>query len=234
MQTQEAIILAGGLGTRLRSEVSDVPKPMAPIVGRPFLEILLTQLSQQGCKRVILSVGYKSGVITQHFGDEWDGIEIAYAIEDTPLGTGGAMAKAAQHVTGKRVFILNGDTLLDEDYSRLEACHDQNEATLSLFVREIEDGGRYGVCDLDGDRLKGFRQGLAGKPGCINAGTYLVERELLKQLKKVTPFSFETDVMPELARAQQAFVVRTDAKFIDIGVPESYRLAQSFIPAINQ
>ena len=110
MEIKEAIILAGGLGTRLRSEVSDVPKPMAPIAGRPFLEFVLTQLIQQGFERVILSVGYKSECIIDHFGDSWGPISLAYCIEDSPLGTGGAMSKAFHLVKGERALVLNGDT----------------------------------------------------------------------------------------------------------------------------
>ncbi|MAC88820.1 MAG: hypothetical protein CMF73_05800 [Maricaulis sp.] len=233
MEIKEAIILAGGLGTRLRSEVSDVPKPMAPIAGRPFLEFVLTQLIQQGFERVILSVGYKSECIIDHFGDSWGPISLAYCIEDSPLGTGGAMSKAFHLVKGERALVLNGDTLLDEDFDRLEACHRKNAATLTLFVREIEDGGRYGVCALDGDRLKGFEPGQPGKPGCINAGSYLIETSMMQALDAKPPYSFESEIMPRLAEDGQAFTVPTSAKFIDIGVPDSYRLAQSFIPDIG-
>jgi D-glycero-alpha-D-manno-heptose 1-phosphate guanylyltransferase len=233
MKTKEAIVLAGGLGTRLRSAVSDVPKPMAPIAGRPFLEFVLTQLRQQGLERVILSVGYKSEVISAHFGTAWNGLALDYCIEDRPLGTGGAIAEAFKLLGEERALVLNGDTVLDETFSRLETCHLENGADLTLFAREIEDGGRYGVCELDGSRIRGFASGEPGKPGCINAGSYLIEARVLQSPLPPAPFSFESEILPNLAKTGRTFAVSTRAKFIDIGVPESYHLAQSFIPAIG-
>lgn len=233
MQDVEAIILAGGLGTRLRSAVADVPKPMAPVAGRPFLEIILTQLARQGLSRAVLSVGYKSDMIVSHFGQQWGGIALRYCIEDQPLGTGGAIAEALKLIDGDRALVLNGDTLLDENFAQLNDCYNRNDAAFAMFVRQIEDGGRYGVCELDGERLNGFQSGDEGTPAWINAGSYLIDTRITQEQSHAAPYSFEAEVIPRLASEGQAFVVRTSAKFIDIGIPESYRFAQSFIPTIS-
>jgi D-glycero-alpha-D-manno-heptose 1-phosphate guanylyltransferase len=233
MISREAVVLAGGFGTRLRSEVSDVPKPMAPISGRPFLEYLLSKLESQGINHVVLSVGYRYESIIGHFGRRWRSLSIDYFVEEHPLGTGGGLVAAFGLVHGDCAFALNGDTLLHEDFATLSDTFRYNQADIAMFVREIEDCERYGICELDGDRLSGFSQGSPNQAGCINAGVYLAKTKLIRSIDSVSAFSFDTDYLPEAAKKNQIFVKRTTADFIDIGIPESFKLAQSFIPSLS-
>ena len=232
-QRDEAIVLAGGLGTRLRSEVSDVPKPMAPIAGRPFLEYLLSSLARQHVKKITLSVGYLHEKITTYFGSSWNGLALNYAIEETPLGTGGAIMLALKKVQSEAVYVLNGDTVMHEKLSRLSDQMDTHNTGMSMFVRRIENSGRYGICEVTDHKLTGFSAGTPGRPGLINAGAYLIRPELLSSQKIDPPFSFETEVLPHLVQANEVSTVTTSAPFIDIGVPDSFKLAQAFIPSLD-
>jgi D-glycero-alpha-D-manno-heptose 1-phosphate guanylyltransferase len=228
----EAIVLCGGLGVRLRSVVSDVPKPMAPVGGRPFLEYPLEFLRRQGLSRVVLAVGYKREVIIDHFGAHWSGLEIDYAVETEPLGTGGGVRLAAARLKTDRALLLNGDSFLARPIKDLAAAIG-GDADLAVTVRPEPDTGRYGVCDLDGDRLVGFRPGAPGQPGLINAGVYALRRDLFDGHALPKVFSFEQDFLaPRVARLRVKAVVATEP-FIDIGLPESYALAQTFVPAAS-
>jgi D-glycero-alpha-D-manno-heptose 1-phosphate guanylyltransferase len=222
----EAIVLAGGVGTRLRRVVADVPKPMAPIMGKPFLALLLEFLSEQGVDRVILCVGYMREVIMGHFGQRLGSVEIAYSIEDEPLGTGGAIAQALKMVESRNVFALNGDTFLKMDYAAMERVHANTRPSLSIATREVPDVSRYDEIVLEGDRITNVRAGQEARPGLINAGVYLLSRDLFEGFTLPPRFSFERDFLrPFVARIRPtAFLVRE--YFIDIGVPEDYRRAQ--------
>jgi NDP-sugar pyrophosphorylase family protein len=233
MITRTVVVLAGGLGTRLRSEVSEVPKPMAPIAGRPFLEILLNDLARQGIEEIVLSTGYLHRVIENHFKNEWKEMRIHYVVESEPLGTGGALVKAFGSVNESSAYVLNGDTLLKESLSALSNVFVQNDADLAMFVRKINDGGRYSACTLAGDRVVQFSEGETGVPACINAGTYLVRTAFINEIMHAPPFSFETKVLPSAAITKKIFARFSDAPFIDIGVPESFHFAQTFIPELE-
>ena len=226
----EAIVLAGGFGTRLRQVVADVPKPMAPIAGRPFLEILLGSLARKGFSRVVLSLGFMAEKITDHFGTRFAGMEIAYVVDETPLGTGGAIRLAFEACTQDHVFVFNGDTYLDLEVDLLER---QWQAKWHPIVvgRQVSDTTRYGRLIVDDDRIISFAvRGIAG-PGLINAGCYVLARDALAKFPMNQPFSIETDyLVPEVARATiEVFV--TDGVFIDIGIPEDYAHAQTLLAA---
>jgi D-glycero-alpha-D-manno-heptose 1-phosphate guanylyltransferase len=224
----EAIVLAGGLGTRLRQVVPDLPKPMAPVAGRPFLEILIGTLAAKGVDRVVLSVGHLAAAIVSHFGDRWRGVEIDYAIEATPLGTGGAVRLALGRCRRDPVLVVNGDTFLDLELDALIARWRTHGRPL-LVAREVSDTSRFGRLSVAGDRLAGFvEKGVPG-PGPINAGCYLVPRDLLTELPADAPFSLENDfLVPRGVRAGfEIFVSR--GLFIDIGVPDDYTRAQSLL-----
>jgi len=228
----EAIVLCGGLGTRLRSVVADLPKPMAPVGGRPFLEYLLEFLRLQGVRRVILAVGYRREAIIDHFGAAWDGLEIDYAIETTPRGTGGGARLGVERLQGDRALLLNGDSFLARPTLDLERALG-DDADLALTVRLEPDTGRFGVCAVEDGRVTGFRPGVTGQPGLINAGVYALRRDLFDRFDLPEVFSFEQDFMAPLVGRMKVGAVVADEPFIDIGLPESYALAQSFVPAVS-
>ena len=161
----EAIVLAGGLGTRLASRLHGLPKPMAPVAGRPFLEILLTQLRRSGCTRVLLSVGHQHTVIQDHFGASFHGMAIDYVIESVPLGTGGAIRLALAEAREESVLVLNGDTFLDADYAAMLRFHAAAGAAVTLAVVHRDDVSRYGSVTIEGQRIAGFQEKGNSGPG---------------------------------------------------------------------
>jgi D-glycero-alpha-D-manno-heptose 1-phosphate guanylyltransferase len=229
----EAIVLCGGLGSRLRSVVSDVPKPMAQVAGRPFLEYLLEFLRLQAVRRVILAVGYKREVIIDHFGESWGGLDIDYAVETEPRGTGGGTRLAVKRLRTQSSLLLNGDSFLARPTAPLERALSAG-ADLVLTVRPEPDTGRFGVCELQGAQLTGFRPGVASEPGLINAGVYALRRGLFDGFDLPEAFSFEHDFLAPFAGRLQVSAVVASEPFIDIGLPESYALAQSFVPAASR
>ena len=226
----EAIVLAGGFGTRLRQVVTDVPKPMAPIAGRPFLEILLGELAQKGFSRVVLSLGFMAEKISDHFGPRFAGLNLAYVVEDTPLGTGGATRLAATACAQDHVFVFNGDTYLDLEVDLLERQWQAKRHPI-VVGRQVPDTKRYGRLVVDGDRIISFAEkGIAG-PGLINAGCYVLATDALAQFPLNKSFAIETDyLVPEVARATVDVFV-TEGVFIDIGIPEDYARAQTLLAA---
>jgi D-glycero-alpha-D-manno-heptose 1-phosphate guanylyltransferase len=221
----EAIVLAGGFGTRLRSIVSDVPKPMAPVAGRPFLELLLTALRLKGITRAILSIGYMADSITSHFAPLDIGLEIAFEIETAPLGTGGAITAALRHVSEDRVFVFNGDTYLDLEIGSLNAMW-PGDRTPVVVARRVPDTERYGRLEADSGRISKFAGTGVRGAGLINAGCYLLPSNVFARSSLPTAFSFEQDYLARCA-ASSLRVFVANGKFIDIGVPEDYRRAQS-------
>ncbi len=223
----EAMVLAGGLGTRLAGRLNGVPKPMAPIAERPFLEILLQQLRDAGCARVVLSVGHLHGVIQSHFGAAFHGMRVEYSIEDAPLGTGGAIRAALGHAMEKAVLVLNGDTFLDADYAAMLRFHAAQAAGMTMAVTRREDIARYGGVIVTYGRITGFQEKGRSGPGWINAGAYVIDRDLPWPSHLPENFSFETDFLaPEIARLAPA-AYEVDGFFLDIGVPEDLDRAQT-------
>jgi D-glycero-alpha-D-manno-heptose 1-phosphate guanylyltransferase len=224
----EAVVLAGGLGTRLRDLVPDVPKPMAPVAGRPFLEILLTHLARKGFNRVVLSVGYLADTILNHFGGSYAGMEIRYEIESQPLGTGGALRQALLRCERDRVFVFNGDTFLDLEVD--EACRvGATERQPVIVARAVPDTSRFGVLELDGHRVAGFRERGTHHPGLINAGSYLLPRDIFDGEPLPSAFSLERDFLPTAVERRDFLVFVTRGSFIDIGVPDDYERAQTLL-----
>lgn len=224
----EAIVLAGGFGTRLRQVVADVPKPMAPIAGRPFLEILLGSLARKGFARVVLSLGFMAEKISGHFGPRFAGLDITYVVEDAPLGTGGAARLAATACTQDHVFVLNGDTYLDLEVDLLERQWQAKRHPI-VVGREVPDTTRYGRLVVDGDRITSFAEkGIAG-PGLINAGCYVLTTDALAQFPLGQPFSIETDYLVSEVSHATVEVFVTEGVFIDIGIPEDYARAQEIL-----
>ncbi|NOT82076.1 MAG: NTP transferase domain-containing protein [Gallionella sp.] len=227
----EAIILAGGFGTRLRQVVPDLPKPMASVAGRPFLEILLTALARKGFSRVVLSLGYLSEKVVAYFGDQFAGIELVYEIEDTPLGTGGAIRQALGRCKADHVFVFNGDTYLDVEASDIEAHWQAHHAPI-IVARALPDTARYGRLDVVNDRVLGFSEkGLVGS-GLINAGCYVLPRDILDEYPCGQPFSLEVDFLAKAVTQQRFDAFVTMGHFIDIGIPEDFARAQTELAGV--
>ena len=227
----EAIVLAGGFGTRLRAVVPDVPKPMAPVAGRPFLELLLQSLSCQGVRRVVFSLGYKAEVITNHFGHCYRDMALTYAIEDAPLGTGGAVRQALSHCHSDHAVVLNGDTYLEIEISRLENLWQRNRQPL-IVAREVADTARYGRMEAKNDQVVRFAEKTASGPGLINVGCYLFPKHLLDVFPLGKPFSLEQDYLMRAVQSESFGLFVTRGRFIDIGVPEDYARAQVELAAL--
>lgn len=224
----EAIVLAGGLGTRLRQVVADLPKPMAPVSGRPFLEILLGSLAQKGFSRVVLSLGFMAEKISGHFGTNFAGLDLIYVVEDTPLGTGGASRLAIEACTQDHVFVFNGDTYLDLEVERLEQQWQARQHTI-VVGRQVPDTSRYGRLVVDGNRIISFAEkGLPG-PGLINAGCYVLSKDALVKFPLNQFFSIETDYLVAEVACRTVEVFVTEGIFIDIGIPKDYSWAQTLL-----
>jgi len=222
----EAIVLAGGFGTRLRELVADVPKPMAPIAGRPFLEILLSFLASKGFTRIILSLGFMSEMIVSHFGEEYEGMELVYEVEQQPLGTGGALRAAISRTKFDHVFVFNGDTYLDLEIDQLEGFW-QSRRHPVIVIREVGDTARFGRVEIsDVHRITAFREkGLPGV-GFINAGCYVLPSDALDDFPIGQNFSLETEYFAKYLNRQYFDGFVTNGHFIDIGVPEDFSRAQ--------
>ena len=211
----QAIVLAGGLGTRLRSVVPDLPKPMAPVAGRPFLAWILDRLVDADFERAVLAVGYRHEVIRDHFGEAYHGMALYYSIENTPLGTGGAIRLAADHVTASEVFVLNGDTYLVLDYRAMLAAHRQSASRLSVAVCSVPDVSRYGALELDSGHVHGFLEKGRTGPGLINAGVYLLASDILRQIPAGKPFSFEQQLLVPRIGELRPLAFHAGGRFID-------------------
>ncbi len=228
----EAIVLAGGFGTRLRELVPDLPKPMAPVAGRPFLEILLTALAYKGFSRIVLSLGFLADKVIAHFGEQFAGMKLVYVVEDSPLGTGGATRLALSRCDEDHVFVFNGDTFLDLEVADVDALWQRHHVPI-IVAREVPDTARYGRLNTQGGRVTGFMEkGLAGR-GLINAGCYVLPVASLDEFELGQAFSIETDFFAKTVNVQRIDLFVTAGKFIDIGVPEDYSRAQTDLAAFG-
>lgn len=225
----QAIILAGGFGTRLQSVVSDVPKPMAPVNGAPFLDYLLRYLKHYGLESVVLSTGHLSEKISERYQNEHNGLRIAYTREESPLGTGGGIRLAMEQCSAKHVLVLNGDSFFDINLFSFYNQHGSFHSDCSLALRQVSDAARYGTIKLgDMGAIKKFREKDGEHaPGLINAGVYLIKRELfLAKTPTNTVFSIEQDFFEPRLNELNIFGFEKEGYFIDIGIPEDYTQAQ--------
>jgi D-glycero-alpha-D-manno-heptose 1-phosphate guanylyltransferase len=221
--TFDVIILAGGLGTRLRSVVADLPKCMAPVNGRPFLDILIERLRRQGAGRIILSTGYLSEVVEDWVRTHHPGEDILFSREETPLGTGGAILKALAFSEREDVLVCNGDTLFDVDVASLYTFHRSQGGECTIALKPMRDFERYGTVELGEDGwIRAFREKEPCQEGLINGGVYVINKASLLSESFPEKFSFEDGY---LAKRRIAGMVQ-DAYFIDIGVPEDFERAQ--------
>jgi len=227
-------ILAGGLGTRLRSAVPDRPKVLAPVAGRPFLAHLLAQLAKAGARQVTVLVGYAADQVRETFGGSFGKLALTYSQEREPLGTGGALRLALPHLSQSTIVLFNGDSYCDVNLPELLNAHQNGERT-TLTVARVEDGSRYGRVHLDEfNRITRFEEkGGSREPGWINAGIYALDREIASGIPENRTVSLEREVLPELIPTGKVFGF-SGGPFIDIGTPESYAEAEAFFQAIRR
>ncbi len=223
----EVIILAGGKGTRLRDIVSDVPKPMAPINGVPFLEVLIASLEKQGFKNFRLSIGYMAESIQTHFSqDKFNHLNLSYTFEEEPLGTGGAIQKSIQESSFSEFIVMNGDSYSECDFEKFISIN----GSYKIVLNEVEDASRYGSVEINkNNQVVAFleKKQDIGK-AFINSGIYFFSKEILSFLPEGRS-SIETDVFPKLLKEKSIQAYKTTGKFIDIGIPDDYQKAQTYL-----
>ncbi|WP_188248913.1 sugar phosphate nucleotidyltransferase [Stenotrophomonas maltophilia] len=232
MAADEVLILAGGLGTRLRAAVPDLPKPLAPVAGRPFLAYLLDRYEAAGIRRVILAIGYLGQHVEQAVGARWGAMDVVYSRESEPLGTGGAIAQAARLSSGNGLHVCNGDTYLEYEPAALESAAEG--LPIAIALASVPDVARYGAVDVEDGRVRRFREKGGGGPGLINAGSYFLTRQGLEALPVQDRYSFEQDVLePWVVRGCVGMMAETSG-FIDIGVPEDFARAQHLFARVQR
>ncbi|TBL81753.1 nucleotidyltransferase family protein [Paenibacillus thalictri] len=222
----EAVVLAGGLGTRLRPVVSDLPKPMAPVGGRPFLAYVMDHLISQGIGRIVLATGYKHDVIEGRFGSSYRGIPLHYSVEAEPLGTGGAIKQALEHVRSELALICNGDTLHRFHLAGMLAFHTRTAADMTLCLKPMERFDRYGSVELAGHRIARFLEKSARSAGLVNCGVYMANSGLIREIGLPDQFSFEREFLEARVGELNLCGFVSEAYFVDMGIPEDYARAQ--------
>lgn len=227
------LILAGGFGTRLKSVVPDLPKPLADVNGKPFLWWLLCHLESEGAKEVYLSVGYMHEHIHDFFGNKFNQINLHYIIETEPLGTGGAIRNACQKIPEKEILILNGDTLAMVSLKEFTTFASTYHSKLFMAVAKVPDASRYGtIIKNENNQIIGFAEKGTSGTGLINAGIYLIDKTLFNSFELPNKFSFEVDLLTKHLSQINLIAYDQVTDFIDIGIPEDYAIAQHKIPAM--
>jgi D-glycero-alpha-D-manno-heptose 1-phosphate guanylyltransferase len=227
----EAIVLAGGLGTRLQSVVKEIPKSLAPVAGKPFLAYLLDYAKGQGIERFVFALGYKAETIESFVKKYLRESKYAFSTEKEPLGTGGAIYKACDHVMSENVIVLNADTFFGIQYAQLAELHDQRKASCTLALKKMEAFDRYGSVSInDKNVITGFSEKKYQASGYINGGVYALKVESF--LGKTFPgnFSFEKEYLEKEYVKENFPGLVSEAYFIDIGVPDDYHRAQMELP----
>ena len=221
-----AIVLAGGLGTRLRAVINDLPKPMAPVNGKPFLHYIFQYLKSEQIKDVILSVGYKHEVIKDFLGEKYLGISIRYSVEEEPLGTGGGIKQAFDLIEGP-AYVLNGDTFFGLNLLALQEYYLESESDITLAIKPLENFDRYGTVQMDETfRIIKFEEKRFVNKGFINGGIYFFDKKLFDKVEVGQKFSFEKDVLEKYTGELKFTGKVFDGYFIDIGIREDYNKAQ--------
>lgn len=231
----DAIILAGGLGTRLREVVSDVPKPLAPVNGRPFLDYQLGQLARfPQIGKVVLAIGHMADKVIAHYRDNPPPLPVEFVVEQELLGTGGGLRNALDATRGDRVLALNGDSVFRWSLDTLIQAHEAAGAMATLALVEVDDTSRYGAVTLEEGRVSAFveKQAAAGA-GAINAGVYLFERPALAAIPPGQVVSLEREVFPGLCEQGRLAATVFRSQFIDIGLPQTYSAAGTILPGLT-
>jgi D-glycero-alpha-D-manno-heptose 1-phosphate guanylyltransferase len=231
---KEAIILAGGFGTRLKNVIDDIPKSMARIGEVPFLSFLLDYLFKYKIEKIVLAVGYKQETISSYFGDTYKDMKLIYSVENKPLGTGGAILKATGSISSDSCFVLNGDTWFDVDLSGFEKSFDRNKPVLSVALKPMANFDRYGSVTVNGEQIISLNEKKFCVNGLINGGVYILNKEWLNTNAPGQVFSFEKDIMEKRANKEVITGYISDTYFIDIGVPEDYLRAVIELPELSK
>jgi len=234
MDKINAIILAGGLGSRLRSIVADVPKVLAPVNGRPFLDIVIDSLAKSGIvDRVVLAAGYMSEkIIEQYQNGHRFGVEIFVSIEEQLLGTGGAIRLAMELTDSQDILVLNGDSFIEIDHMALYKAHKKNNAKLTMALKYVENADRYGTVILNGDKIVSFQEkNNEIVAGFINAGVYLLNRDLFVHVAQNKIISMEKELLPNMIN-QDAYGFISNGRFIDIGLPDTYKIVEDYLKEV--
>lgn len=225
--TREAIVLAGGLGTRLRSEVADRPKVLAEVNGKPFLHYVLKYLNSQGLQDVVLSVGYMGEMVEEVFGDSFEELNLMYCYEEEPMGTGGGIQLALEWCDGECVTVVNGDTIFPVNIQEMFEHHESRASSFTVALKRLQNFDRYGTVVTDEDtRIIAFEEKKALEEGLINGGVYMIDREMFMALGMTPPYSLEQDYFEPKVSEERIFGFESDAYFLDIGIPEDYKRAQ--------
>lgn len=230
MRTNEAIVLAGGFGTRLKDLLPGIPKCMAPVNGKPFLTYVLAYLEQQKINKVILSVGYLKDHIINYFGNTYRSLKIEYAIENEPLGTGGAIKYSMEQCIQDQVFVINGDTFFQVDLESMWLIHNQSAADITIAVKQLNDSSRYGLVETDGSgRITAFKEKEI-QPGRfrINGGIYLVNKQSFRDIHEKR-FSLENDIFKVSCSSLILQSFESTQPFLDMGIPEDYARATAML-----
>jgi len=218
----KSVILAGGKGVRLRKVINDIPKPMAPVAGKPFLEYLILQLKKYNIRDVVISIGYKGDAIKSYFGngEKWD-MNISYSPEDEPLGTGGALKKAINMVDDEQFIVMNGDSYLDIDLTEFLDFHMERHAGTTLSLVHRNDTSRYGRVEINKEAKvhRFIGKGVSGY-GLINGGIYVFHQDIV-DIIPAGNISLEDKILPIIIE-KGLFGMTVNGFFIDIGIPEDY------------
>jgi D-glycero-alpha-D-manno-heptose 1-phosphate guanylyltransferase len=227
---KEAVILAGGLGTRLRPLVSDVPKPMANVKGKPFLSYVIDYWMEQGVERFIISVGYKYNIIIDYFGYSYKGVDIDYSIEYSPLGTGGGLIKSIEKLkTYENFLLLNGDTFFQVDMGLFSTFHFNKKALISVALFKSKNIDRFKLLHINNESKIGkFRSNFKS---FVNGGVYIIDIKSIKNIKfNIKKISFEKDILDQyIQKKLEIYGYFCKNRFIDIGVPEDYKRVDGFV-----
>ena len=229
-----AVVLAGGLGTRLRKVILDRPKVMAEINCKPFITYLLDQLAEANIERVIISTGYMANIVEDTIGASYNGLHVDYSREETPLGTAGALKLAGQVVDTEYCLVMNGDSFIEFDLVSLFMSHKQKNANITLLVKAVDDITRFGTIQMNeqNEIEKFIEKGCSTSTGLINAGVYLMKTSEIQKIPDKIPCSLEYDFFTSLVGIS-IYGYETEGKFIDIGTPESYEEAGKFFNQLH-
>lgn len=233
LRNSTAIVLAGGLGTRLRPAIDQLPKCMAPVHGKPFIDFVVNSLQQQGIRQIIFSLGYLHEQLTAHLDQVFPNIEKIYSIEENPLGTGGAIAKACALANSNHVVALNGDTLFEIDFGELLQHHQQWQAKCTIALKAMTNFSRYGTVSLNNHLLIAFHEKQFCESGLINGGIYVLDREDFLHRNTQQKFSMEKDYLEKFVAEKIIFGLPQAGYFIDIGIPEDYYAFQQHVAEMH-
>lgn len=223
----EAVILAGGLGTRLRSEVSDRPKVLAEVNGQPFIHYVLDYLVAHGMEHVILSVGYMGEMIEKQLGSQYKSTRVSFVYEETPMGTGGGIYLALKEARQDVVAVVNGDTIFQVDLQSMAEFHMATNADFTLALKRMQNFDRYGTVEIDDNGyITAFKEKQFMEDGLINGGVYTVSRHDFVDHQFDLPFSLEQDYFEKYLTKDVICGIECDAYFLDIGIPDDFKRAQ--------